>query len=221
MSWTPERTETLINLFKSGQSRGAIALHLGVTRNAVCGKIDRLTRAGKLGDQPVCQPERKAVRKPSRKPGRKRSASSTVSAGRVVSPARPAAKRRQSSTPPCEAGAVNSPSIAPNTDAVVSDLPASDLLLQDGGAIEGPSVSLVEARADQCRFPIWPHMAMPDHPDYGQVCGGEVRASKPGQPLGRYCAHHHRVVTGNRDETNRATRIVRATVRQARAQGVA
>lgn len=219
MSWTPERTETLINLFESGQSRGAIALHLGVTRNAVIGKINRLARAGKLGDQPVRKATRKPGRKAARKP-RKRSASSPVSAGRVVSPAGPAEKRRQSSTPPCEAGAVTSPSIAPDADAVVSDLPASDLL-QDGGAIEGPSVSLVEAEQDQCRFPIWPHMAMPDHPNYGQVCGAPVRASKPGQPLARYCAHHHGVVTGNRDETNRATRIVRATVRQARAQGVA
>lgn len=43
MSWTPERVETLKRLWAEGQTAAVIARQLGgCTRNAVCGKVDRL-----------------------------------------------------------------------------------------------------------------------------------------------------------------------------------
>lgn len=43
-NWTPERIETMKRLHERGDSYGQIALQLGgVSRNAVCGKLDRLS----------------------------------------------------------------------------------------------------------------------------------------------------------------------------------
>lgn len=48
-SWTQEQTERLTELWKQGATATEIALELGggITRNAVCGKIDRLGLSGK------------------------------------------------------------------------------------------------------------------------------------------------------------------------------
>jgi hypothetical protein len=40
--WTPERVALLLALRRDGASRRAIARELGVTHNAVCGKLHRL-----------------------------------------------------------------------------------------------------------------------------------------------------------------------------------
>jgi GcrA cell cycle regulator len=40
--WTDDKVKLLATLFTEGWSRGQIATKLGVTKNAICGKIDRL-----------------------------------------------------------------------------------------------------------------------------------------------------------------------------------
>lgn len=58
--WTPDRVARLKELLVVGYSATAIALDLGgVTRNAVCGKIDRL---GLTGHQPRKQQPRRTAR---------------------------------------------------------------------------------------------------------------------------------------------------------------
>lgn len=42
MSWTPEKQSALLAGIAAGKSRGQIAEELGMTRNAVIGKADRL-----------------------------------------------------------------------------------------------------------------------------------------------------------------------------------
>lgn len=41
-TWTEDKVKLLATLFSEGWSRGQIAAKLGVTRNAICGKLDRL-----------------------------------------------------------------------------------------------------------------------------------------------------------------------------------
>lgn len=42
MGWTPEKQSALLAGIAAGKSRGEIAEELGMTRNAVIGKADRL-----------------------------------------------------------------------------------------------------------------------------------------------------------------------------------
>lgn len=88
----------------------------------------------------------------------------------------------------------------------------------------GPSfglTTLAERTRYQCCFPLWSNKARPIDADYGRVCGATVSPHEPGERARSYCAHHERVVTGSRAEKQKAKRIVRATVRQARFRGVA
>ena len=63
MSWTDERVELLSKLWQDGRSASQIAgeLGLGVTRNAVIGKVHRLGLAGRpkpaLAAQPRVKPK--------------------------------------------------------------------------------------------------------------------------------------------------------------------
>ena len=52
VSWTPERLSTLERLWRDGQTGGEIAKVLGVTRNAVMGRIHRLGLTGLGGKTP-------------------------------------------------------------------------------------------------------------------------------------------------------------------------
>ncbi|WP_420415262.1 GcrA family cell cycle regulator [Roseibium sp.] len=48
MAWDEQRTCTLIDLWNAGKSARQIADKLGITRNAVIGKADRLRKRGEL-----------------------------------------------------------------------------------------------------------------------------------------------------------------------------
>src|ERR1700730_13899541 len=54
-TWTPERIEQLRNYASSGLSSSQIAAEIGVTRNAVIGKLNRL---GLARGRPACGPAR-------------------------------------------------------------------------------------------------------------------------------------------------------------------
>lgn len=102
----------------------------------------------------------------------------------------------------------------------------SDVVVASGGlsVFSGDAVgqtTLAQRGQHQCCFPLWPHSARPGHTDYGLVCGERIAPGKPGERTKSYCAHHEGVVTGSHAETQKAKRIVRATVRKARACGVA
>jgi GcrA cell cycle regulator len=68
--WTAERIELLKSLFASGFSSRQIALEIGVSRNAVIGKISRLklnigdgTRLARKGDPRVRRPGQQSIMK--------------------------------------------------------------------------------------------------------------------------------------------------------------
>jgi len=84
MPWTNEQTTTLIYMHKAGRSAGEIAKELAMSRNSVCGKIDRLRDAGKIeGTTP--RP------KPMNPPGRpKKLLEATKAPAKAMKPAKPA-----------------------------------------------------------------------------------------------------------------------------------
>ena len=63
ISWTDEKTERLRTLWLSGESSGMIANELGVTRNAVIGKVHRL---GLTRDPPPPRPNHPAAKQAPR-----------------------------------------------------------------------------------------------------------------------------------------------------------
>ena len=67
MPWTEDRVETLKKLWAEGLSASQIAtkLAMGVTRNAVIGKVHRLNLAGRV-TAPRAQAQRTAGRKPAK-----------------------------------------------------------------------------------------------------------------------------------------------------------
>ena len=86
MPWTEDRVESLKKLWADGLSASQIAakLGMGVTRNAVIGKVHRLNLAGRV-TAPRAQSQRTVGRKPTRDGGpsspRNHSAPSMPSAG--------------------------------------------------------------------------------------------------------------------------------------------
>ena len=72
IEWTPERTETLTGLWKEGLSTAEIGRRLGVTKNAVVGKVHRLGLpkrqspiAAKTAPAATAAPAKPAVPKPA------------------------------------------------------------------------------------------------------------------------------------------------------------
>jgi GcrA cell cycle regulator len=69
VGWTPERTESLKEMWKGGLSAGQIANRLGgVTRNGVIGKVHRLGLLGKSRDVVAATP--RTVPAPAPQPSR-------------------------------------------------------------------------------------------------------------------------------------------------------
>lgn len=176
--WTDEHVETLIAMVEAGDSRGVIATHFGLTRNAVCGKVDRLKKAGRLEGAPKRKPRKghKRAARPSKRSTARKPSAKRPPKQNSPAPSSPAGKRQEPSTPPCEGPAVTLPS-TPDQAAAPG---APDLAV-----VEGTFILLEERTAMQCCFPIWSHQAVPGDPLYGQVCGAPVRGV--GQP---YCAAH-------------------------------
>lgn len=226
--WTPAREAQLIALWNAGSSAALIAWQFDTTPNAVIGKVYRLRIAGVdlRTDAPTknLSPGQRAIRfgvKAMRAP---RTSTQSAQAPSLPAPdsVDPHGAGPRTAHPPAQQTVqtvTQLPSIAPDTDSAVSDHPASVLQLQNGGAIEGLSVSLVAANADQCRFPIWPHTALPDHPDYGKVCGAPV-APDPQQSglcsAPPYCAHHKSLCETPRVKQSRGNRLAARQVRAAR-----
>lgn len=64
--WPEERVVRLLELHEQGLSMGKIALELGVTRNAVAGKIARLREYGQLAPAQKRQPKNRLSSRPHR-----------------------------------------------------------------------------------------------------------------------------------------------------------
>lgn len=54
MTWTPERIEELLKLYRSGKTYTWMAAHFGTSKNAISGKLDRvLKKLGERVERPV------------------------------------------------------------------------------------------------------------------------------------------------------------------------
>ena len=62
MAWDKERTERLLALHQEGKTAGEIGAELGVTRNAVIGKLHRMGMAKKRQAAPQPEPEPEQAR---------------------------------------------------------------------------------------------------------------------------------------------------------------
>ncbi len=62
MAWDTERTERLLELHQEGKTAGEIGAELGVTRNAVIGKLHRMGMAKKRQAAPQPEPEPEQAR---------------------------------------------------------------------------------------------------------------------------------------------------------------
>lgn len=186
--------------WNNGLSAAALAVLEGTTKGAALHRIVRLRQSG------VSMRERNAML-PVQK---------TISLPAFLFP--PAGQSRPFCVAPPGAhpcATATLPSVVP--DCLVSDLPTTE------GLSFGPPLgltTLADRDPHQCSFPLWPNKARHGAPDYGRVCGAPVAPNKAGERRNSYCPHHQSVVS-SKAETSKAKRIVRATVRKARAQGVA
>ena len=90
MDWTEERIEALKALWQAGNTAKQVSLVLGVSRNAVIGKVHRL---GLGGRHSPAAPRAVAGQTPRRKPTRTWTASAPKPAAKVSDGARPTRRR--------------------------------------------------------------------------------------------------------------------------------
>lgn len=179
-SWTPERTEKALDLWKKGFSAGEISkLMGGLTRNAVIGKLNRIgapCRSGAARNVAarVNGPKNvdsvwtaQVVREMTRLYVEE--GYSTIAIGAQLGITRQAVASKLTRLG-VRLERVNRPRIRP--DRPVSTVPRPRLIVADPWAPIGPTVSLMDLHAHSCRWPIGE--------DY---CGAK-------KERGSYCGHH-------------------------------
>ncbi|MEM6381106.1 MAG: GcrA family cell cycle regulator [Pseudomonadota bacterium] len=216
--WTDGQKRHVAAMLDDGMSRSDIAAHFGVTRNAICGLIDR----NGLNGAPVRQakPQRELRRRggsPAKRPVPLASHATDLPPADPFSVAANPAPCMDLTGAPPEGGAScaanlppQSSSSAPESAAVFSNgsgwaegpeqsgnasgwatAVGPTVRSQRGGPEQGNSggrstgtepskndpISLVDRRANQCAWPIWPHDADRFHPDYGMVCGAPINST--------------------------------------------
>ncbi|MGE0845515.1 MAG: GcrA family cell cycle regulator [Flavobacteriaceae bacterium] len=161
LSWTDERVEKLRGLLAEGLTASQIGARLGVTRNAVIGKVSRLgaefTR--KQPKRTVPRSGRRAVNH-----ARRRAHCDTR---------KPAAKKQPRLARP------RAPLIADGE--IGGGIPPRKALPP---LAEMPRVSLLELSERTCRWPLWGPGDPTPSPDDRVYCGHAPHAPS------RYCAHH-------------------------------
>jgi len=141
MEWTEERVETLKTLWTQGNSASEVSRSLGVTRNAVIGKVHRLG----LGRRHAPAPPRTISAQTARRP---RGHSGWLGAAtRPHAPPRPRPNHAEPSA------------LAAHARPSLDDLRAEALDLP-------PTADLLNLNVHSCRWPI----GHPDQPGFG-FCG--------------------------------------------------
>ncbi len=179
-SWTPERTEKALGLWKQGFSAGEISKLLGgLTRNAVIGKLNRIGAPSRSGTARnvaarVNGPKNvdnvwtaQVIREMTRL--YLDEGYSTVAIGAQLGITRQAVASKLTRLG-VRLERINRPRIRP--DRPVSTAPRPRLVVADPWAAIGPTVSLMELHSHSCRWPIGD--------DY---CGAQ-------KTRGSYCSHH-------------------------------
>ncbi|MDC7787992.1 GcrA family cell cycle regulator [Rhodoplanes sp. TEM] len=172
--WTLDRIDTLKSLWSAGRSAAIIACELGVTRNAVIGKVHRLQEAGEFDTFPR-PPGPPVVRLPSG-PARKAPA---------ARPPKPPAEPRTKPAKPRRATLLRQMGmdVVPATPAQArpEQLAAERSTAWTRAEVRAPGerpCTLIELTHDRCRWPLGDPAA-----ESFRYCGG-ARAHKS------YCAHH-------------------------------
>jgi GcrA cell cycle regulator len=168
MAWTDESIQTLKRLYAAGKSGGDIAAELGsgITRNAVCGKIDR------LGLTRDIQP--RAGRPPwAKSPPR-------VAGGFPSTPKHAIKTTTKRETKPSCATLVDA-SCQPDFSK------ADDCAAQPGQSAQNSQyLRLLDLQFDSCRWPLG------DPRDQAfRFCGATATIGG-----GSYCAEHHKISVG-------------------------
>lgn len=151
MIWTPEKVQELKKMWDSGLSTGEIGRILGVSKNAIVGKVHRLaleSRPSPIAGTKTGPEKKKAVKKAALK--KKTTAKKTVAKATAKTTASKAGKK--------------SPDIKPET--------ATDKEEQKT-VVKGLGVALTDLTPTSCR---WPE-GDPKDPDFS-FCGREVVPGK-------------------------------------------
>jgi len=179
-NWTQATLKKLKSMADKGMSTAEIGKRLGMTKNAIVGKLNRLGWNAKSKSvdgkksAPARQPAKTAPRAAEKKP-----------AAPVKKPApKPASQKKNQKTPAPKAapaphalksrGGPATPAVHDKKDKLVSkkSLAAHQRIIQH-------SLDLANLRADQCRWPL----GDPDS-EHFHFCGKSVFVNKP------YCYEH-------------------------------
>lgn len=88
-TWTAESIDTLSRLWSEGLSASEIGAHLGTTRNAVIGKVNRLREKDSAAFASRKIPKSRHGRKPGRRPGMRKRRPELTFARRTPQPPKP------------------------------------------------------------------------------------------------------------------------------------
>jgi len=176
-AWTPAVLNKVKMLLARGLSTAEIGKKIGMSKNAVVGKLNRLGWNAKSQEIPAKKPAKKPAVKPIAKPVKKPVAKNQkfvtpVKAGAVKKPVAPVKPVKKSATKPI--APVKAPAPAPKA------LPKSNSkTLAMHQRIIQHSLELSSLKPDQCRWPI----GDPDSEKF-HFCGASVFVGKP------YCYEH-------------------------------
>lgn len=200
--WTPERLALLRELWKRGDTASQIASVLGISRNAVLGKVHRLAlaeRGPESGSGLLARREARATAKAVRpKPvapaaprsvarvvanrealGSNGPAHVVVSLPRIAAIEAPAVEEARGGRKGAAPGAFG----WSTTPLPPEPLPAAEA----APAHDRPGIQIDDIKDGACRWPLWPHVDIRQVPAEARLfCG--VAVLNDGTP---YCREHH------------------------------
>ena len=187
MTWTSERVETLKKLWNEGLSASQIAAELGgVTRNAVIGKIHRLGLSGRIKPRPSSRPATQKITTPP-------AALGCASDG--GQPKHASARKAQKPVRQCHGHRGGA-----REKRVPLERKAEEAVDSSNAVVATNPVTIIEARHDQCRYPLDRRNANGEM----LLCGGKCA------PDSSWCPGHERIVHG------RGTPSEKSAIRDAR-----
>ena len=178
--WPPTKIDKAANLWQAGVETKRMGEALGVSKNAVVGKIHRLFKAGDLRFPPRGSPIIRDGRTPA--PHAPRRPKVTLAPFLSVVPI-PSRDPGAAITDPTRAG--HGRRVVPKLAALV---PVGD------GPVAAPRPPSVTLGRYGCQFPMWSHTARVPRPP--RFCDAPRVMCADGETASSYCGAHHRLTHG-------------------------